>query len=195
MKSQIVFSIFPLFLASIYTSYAVGESLNYTRNELGVAGLGASLRYTLINDLHVAGASANEIWALFASNYAPHIFFKILPGNGGVGSLLRIVYPKRSIPRSNKEIFMTIDNRRPLKEVLQTEGGYLAMGVTFLMESFQIFPEGRKSCIIRSMVRYTVSDQFAPDVTPLISVEGLVSMAKAAAKYVIDHKKKLVADY
>ncbi|KAI3977888.1 hypothetical protein MKX01_036728 [Papaver californicum] len=194
MKSQIVFSIFLLFLASINTSYATGESLNCTLiNELGVAA-GASLRYTLINDLNVAGASANEIWALFI---LPGVFEKIeiLRGNGGVGSLLRIVYPEKSIPRWNKEIFVTIDNRRRLKEVLQSEGGYLAMGVTFFMESFQIFPKGHNSCIIRSMVRYTVPDQFAPDVTPLINVEGLVRMAKAATKYVIHHKKKLVADY
>ncbi|KAI3983697.1 hypothetical protein MKX01_001101 [Papaver californicum] len=180
MKNQIVFSIFLLF-ASIFSA--------------------ESLKYTLINDLDVVWASADEIWTLFASNDAPQIFLRLLPGvfekievlegNGGVGSILHITYPEGSVPLTNKEKFMTIDNRRRLKEVLQTEGGYLAMGVTFFMESFQITPKGYNSCIIRSMVRYRVPYVVASKVSYLISVEGLLDMAKVAAKYVIDNKKKI----
>ncbi|RZC75705.1 hypothetical protein C5167_051189 [Papaver somniferum] len=183
MKYQIVFSVFLLF-SSIYSA--------------------ESLKYTLISDLDVVGASADEIWALFASNDAPQIFQQLLPGvfekievlegNGGVGSVLRITYPKGSVPLTNKEKFVTIDNRRRLKEVLQTEGGYLDMGVTFFMESFEIIPKNYKSCIIKSMVRYTVPDAVASNVSHLISIEGLLGMAKVAAKYVIDNKKK-IAEY
>ncbi|KAI3873566.1 hypothetical protein MKX03_014484 [Papaver bracteatum] len=183
MKYQLVFSIFLLF-SSIYSAEC--------------------LKYTLISELDVVGASADEIWAVFASNDAPQIFQQLLPGvfekievlegNGGVGSVLRITYPKGSVPLTNLEKFVTIDNRRRLKEVLQTEGGYLDMGVTYFMESFQITPRGYNSCIIKSMVRYEVPDAVASNVSPLISVEGLLGMARVAAKYVIDNKKK-IAEY
>ncbi|KAI3907172.1 hypothetical protein MKW92_010401 [Papaver armeniacum] len=183
MKYLIVFSILLLF-SSIYSA--------------------ESLKYKLISELDVEGASADEIWALFASNDAPKIFQQLLPGvfekievlegNGGVGSVLRITYPEGSLPLTNKEKFVTIDNRRRLKEVLQTEGGYLDMGVTFFMESFEIIPNNYKSCIIKSMVRYTVPDAAASNVSSLISIEGLLGMAKVAAKYVIDNKK-IIAEY
>ncbi|MCL7048111.1 hypothetical protein MKW94_013223 [Papaver nudicaule] len=184
MKYQIVFSIFLLF-SSIYSA--------------------ESLKYTLINEMDVVGASADEIWSVFGSNDAPKIFLQLLPGvfekieilkgNGGVGSILRIVYPKGTVPLTNKEKFVTIDNRRRLKEVLQTEGGYLAMGATFYMETFQIFPKGHNSCTIKSMVRYEVPEKLASNVSPIISVEFLLTMAKVATKYVIENKKKISKYY
>ncbi|KAI3853315.1 hypothetical protein MKX03_021869 [Papaver bracteatum] len=157
------------------------------------------MRYRLVNELEVA-ASANDVWALFASNDAPKLFVQLLPGvferieilegDGGEGSILRIVYPAGSVPLTNLEKFVTIDNRRRLKEVLQTEGGYLDMGVTYFMESFQIITKGANSCIIKSMINYEVPDDLAANVSELISIEGLINMAKVAAKYVIDNKNK-----
>ncbi|KAI3983698.1 hypothetical protein MKX01_001102 [Papaver californicum] len=108
-----------------------------------------SLKYTLISELDVA-APAEDIWDLIASKDAPKTFQMLLPG---------------SVPLSNEEKFVTIDNRRRLKEILQTRGGYLDMGVTFYMESFQIFPRGRNSCVFKSMVRYEVPDELAPNVS------------------------------
>ncbi|MCL7037826.1 hypothetical protein MKW94_001784 [Papaver nudicaule] len=160
---------------------------------------GESLKYTLIGELEVA-ASASEVWAFFASNDAPKMFVQLLPGlferieilegDGGVGSVLRIVYPAGSVPLTNKEKFVTIDDRRRLKEILQTEGGYLDLGVTNLMESFQITRKGANSCIIKSMINYEVPDDLAANVAPLISIEGLINMAKVAANYIIDSKNK-----
>ncbi|RZC90460.1 hypothetical protein C5167_029593 [Papaver somniferum] len=177
MKYQIVFSIFLLF-SSIYMS--------------------ESLKYTLISELDVA-APADDVWALIASKDAPKTFEMLLPGmfekleiiegDGGVGTVLLVVYPPGSVPLSNEEKFVTIDNHRRLKEILQTKGGYLDMGVTFYMESFQIFPRGYGSCVFKSMVRYEVPDGLASNVSSLISVEGLLTMAKAAAKYVVDNNK------
>ncbi|KAI3873564.1 hypothetical protein MKX03_014482 [Papaver bracteatum] len=177
MKYQIVLSAFLLF-SSIY--------------------MAESLKYTLISELDVA-APADDVWALIASKDAPKTFEMLLPGmfekleiiegDGGVGTVLLVVYPPGSVPLSNQEKFVTIDNHRRLKEILQTKGGYLDMGVTFYMESFQIFPRGHNSCVFKSMVRYEVPDELAPNVSSLISVEGLLTMAKAAAKYVVDNNK------
>ncbi|KAI3860828.1 hypothetical protein MKW92_002235 [Papaver armeniacum] len=157
-----------------------------------------SLKYTLINELDVA-APADDVWALIASKDAPKTFEMLLPGmfekleiiegDGGVGTVLLVVYPPGSVPLSNEEKFVTIDNHRRLKEILQTKGGYLDMGVTFYMESFQIVPKGYNSCVFKSMVRYEVPDELAHNVSSLISVEGLLTMAKAAAKYVVDNNK------
>ncbi|MCL7034808.1 hypothetical protein MKW94_026403 [Papaver nudicaule] len=178
MKYQIAFSIFLMF-SSIYSA--------------------ESLKYTLINELDVA-APADDVWALIASKDAPKTFEMLLPGmfekleiiegDGGVGTVLLVVYPPGSVPLSNEEKFVTIDNHKRLKEILQTKGGYLDMGVTFYMESFQIFPKGRNSCVWKSVVKYEVPDELASNVSSLISVEGLLTMAKAAAKYIVDSKKQ-----
>ncbi|KAI3840736.1 hypothetical protein MKX03_023546, partial [Papaver bracteatum] len=75
------------------------------------------------------------------------------------------------VPRTNEVKFVTVDNHKRLKEIMQTKGGYLDMGVTFYLESFQIFERGYNSCVFKSMVRYEVPDELAPNVSSLISVE------------------------
>ncbi|KAI3939242.1 hypothetical protein MKX01_002110 [Papaver californicum] len=167
MKNQVVFFICLLFLVNT----------------------GESLKYTLVGELEVA-ASANDVWAFFASNDAPKLFVQRLPGvferietleGDGGGSV-----SSRSVPLTNLEKFVTTDNQRRLKEILQTEGGYLDMGVTYFMESFQITRKGSNSCIIKSMINYEVPDDLAANVSHLISVECLINMAKVASKYIID---------
>ncbi|KAI3849268.1 hypothetical protein MKX03_001667 [Papaver bracteatum] len=165
---------------------------------LFLIGKGNSLRYELINEMKV-NASANDIWAVYSSPDLPKLIVKLLPGvferidyvegNGGVGTILRLVYPPGSVPLSYKEKFITIDNRKRLKEVLQIEGGYLAMGVTFYMDSFKIIKTGCDSCIIRSITQYEVPDNLAAKISPLVSVDSLVGMATAISKYVLDSKK------
>ncbi|MCL7026741.1 hypothetical protein MKW94_006420 [Papaver nudicaule] len=115
------------------------------------------MRYELINEMRV-NASASDIWAVYSSHDLPKLVVRLLPsaiesidyieGNGGVGSILRLVFPPGSVPLTYKEKFITIDHRRRLKEVLMIEGGFLAMGVTFCMDSFRIIDN---SCIIRSI--------------------------------------------
>ncbi|XP_026417479.1 S-norcoclaurine synthase-like [Papaver somniferum] len=160
---------------------------------------GKSSKYTLVNDFNVA-ASADEVWAVYSSHNLTKLIVKLLPGmfkridvlkgDGGVGTILRLVYPPGSVPLTYKEKFVTIDNRRRLKEVLQIEGGYLEMGVTFYMDSFQVIKRGRDSCIVRSITKYEIRDNLAVKVSPLISVDSLVTMARAISKYVLENKKK-----
>ncbi|MCL7046586.1 hypothetical protein MKW94_003045 [Papaver nudicaule] len=156
------------------------------------------MTYKLINEMKV-NASVNDIWAVYSSPDLPKLITKLLPGavenidfvkgNGGIGTILRVVFPPGSVPLSYKEKFITIDNRRRLKQVLQIEGGYLAMGVTFFMERFKIIKTSRNSCTIRSIVEYEVPDKLAAKISPLISVDGFVMMAKSISKYVLDNKK------
>ncbi|KAI3840375.1 hypothetical protein MKW92_038867 [Papaver armeniacum] len=155
---------------------------------LFLIGNGNSMTYELINKMKV-NASANDIWAVYSSPDLPKIIVKLLPnvferidyvkGNGGVGTIIRLVYPPGSVPLTYKEKFITIDNRRR----------YLDMGVTFYMDTYKIIKTGSDSCIIRSMVQYEVPDNLAAKISPLISVDGLVTMARAISKYVLDNKK------
>ncbi|RZC92180.1 hypothetical protein C5167_000030 [Papaver somniferum] len=89
-----------------------------------LAHTGESMRYRLINELEVA-ASANDVWALFASNDAPKLLVQLLPGvferieilegDGGEGSILRIVYPA-AYPKA-------INNKRPKQGKHETQCG------------------------------------------------------------------------
>ncbi|OVA02903.1 Bet v I domain [Macleaya cordata] len=117
------------------------------------------MRYELINEFDVAGASADDIWAVYSSPDLPKFIVQLLPtvfqsidvveGDGGLGTIFHLVYPPGSKPLTYKEKFVTIDTRKRLKEVLQIEGGYLEMGCTFYMDSFQIFEKGCDRCVFR----------------------------------------------
>ncbi|KAI3970089.1 hypothetical protein MKW92_024091, partial [Papaver armeniacum] len=77
-----------------------------------------------------------------------------------------------------------IDHAQRLKEVQQISGGYLAMGVTSYVDKFKIISRGPNSCTIRSTTEYEVPDHLADKIKNLISIEGLVPMAKAIVEYV-----------
>ncbi|MCL7030496.1 hypothetical protein MKW94_019677 [Papaver nudicaule] len=168
---------------------------------LFLMGKGNAMTYELTNEMAV-NASANDIWAVYSSPDLPKLIVKLLPGvferidyvrgKGGLGTILRLVYPPGSVPLTYKEEFVTIDHRKRLKEVLQIEGGYLAMGATFYMDSFEIIKTGRGSCVIRSKTAFEVPDEKNVDlkVSKYVSVDGLVSMATAISKYVLDNKKR-----
>ncbi|KAI3862382.1 hypothetical protein MKX03_014400 [Papaver bracteatum] len=143
---------------------------------LFVMGKGNSMRYELINEMEV-GASAEDIWAVYSSPDLPRIIVELLPnvferinyvkGTGGVGTIIQVVYSA---------------------EVQQIEG-HIAMGVKFHMISFKIIKKGSYSCIIRSKIEYIVPDDLAAKIAPLINVKGLVGMARAITKYVLDNKR------
>ncbi|MCL7025597.1 hypothetical protein MKW94_012459 [Papaver nudicaule] len=151
------------------------------------------MRYELNNEIDVP-LSARSIWNVYASKDLPKLIVKLLPevfqqidyisGDGGVGTVIRIIFPPGSVPRMYKEVFKTIDHVHRLKEVQQLSGGYLAMGVTYYMDKFKIISTGPNSCIIRSTTEYEVPDHLAEKFTSLISIEGLVPMAQAIVKYV-----------
>ncbi|RZC67749.1 hypothetical protein C5167_011442 [Papaver somniferum] len=154
------------------------------------------MRYELINEFDV-NASADDVWEVYSSPNLPKLIVDLLPGmferidyvegNGGLGTVLRLVYPPGTVPRTYKEKFVTIDKSRRLKEVQQMEGGYLDMGVSFYMDSFEIIEQvGCNSCTIKSTTKYEINDdELAKKVSPLISVDSLVNMARGISKYVL----------
>ncbi|RZC48036.1 hypothetical protein C5167_040978 [Papaver somniferum] len=155
-----------------------------------------SMRYELNNEIDVP-LSASSIWQVYACKDLPKLIVKLLPdvfdridyikGDGGQGTIVRIVFPPGSVPRSYKEQFITIDHVHRLKEVKQYSGGYLAMGVISYIDKFKIISRGPNSCTIRSTTEYEVPDHLADKVKDLISIEGLVPMAKAIVDYVKEY--------
>ncbi|KAK9120548.1 hypothetical protein Syun_018165 [Stephania yunnanensis] len=141
-------------------------------------------------------APAKDVWEVYSSPELPTLIVKLLPtvfekieivkGNGGVGTVLHLTYPPGSIPLTYKEKFVTIDNRRRLKEVKQIEGGYLDMGCTFYMDSFLIKERSSKSCVIVSKTEYEVpsEDLLSKDVVILILGISTIRelMAEAVAR-------------
>ncbi|KAK9144284.1 hypothetical protein Sjap_004187 [Stephania japonica] len=160
------------------------------------------IRKELKHELPVA-ASAKEIWGVYSSPDLPKLIVKLLPsvfekieiieGDGGVGTVLRLTYPPGSVPLTYKEKFVTIDNKKQLKEVMQIEGGYLDMGCTFYMDSFHILENGCDACIIVSKTEYEVpNEEIASKVEPFVTIDSLASMATAITNYVLNRVRKVL---
>ncbi|KAI3837787.1 hypothetical protein MKX03_017178 [Papaver bracteatum] len=153
---------------------------------------------TLTSEFYVA-APAEDLWDVISAKdsyktiqmLVPGMFEKleILEGDGGTGTVLAVVFSPGTHFYVNSEEKVTIDNQRRVWEILQIKGGYLDMGVTSFMESFEIIPKGRNS-VYKTMIRYEVPDELAHKVSSLITIEGMLTMAKATAKYVVDSSKK-----
>ncbi|KAK9144285.1 hypothetical protein Sjap_004188 [Stephania japonica] len=152
------------------------------------------IRKELKHELQVP-ASADDVWEVYSDPDLPKIIVQLLPsvfekidvveGDGGVGTVLHLTYPPGSVPLTYMEKFVTIDNRRRLKEVKQINGGYLDMGCLFYMDSFQIFERGCDKCVVVSKTEYIVpSEEIACRVEPFISIDSLASMATAISNYV-----------
>ncbi|KAI3843448.1 hypothetical protein MKX03_011368 [Papaver bracteatum] len=157
------------------------------------------MNVTLTSEFDVE-APAEDVWDLIGSKdshktfqmLVPGMFEKlqILEGDGGIGTVLLVVFsPGTHVYVNSEEKYVTIDNNRRFWEISQIKGGYLDMGVTSFMESFEIIPKGC-NCVFKMMIRYQVPDELAHKVSSLVSIEGLVTIAKAAAKYVVDSSKK-----
>ncbi|KAK9144286.1 hypothetical protein Sjap_004189 [Stephania japonica] len=86
------------------------------------------IRKELKHELQVP-ASADDVWEVYSDPDLPKIIVQLLPsvfekidvveGDGGVGTVLHLTYPPGSAPLTYMEKFVTIDNRRRLKEVKQ----------------------------------------------------------------------------
>ncbi|KAI3931053.1 hypothetical protein MKW92_009168 [Papaver armeniacum] len=124
------------------------------------------MRYELNNEIDVP-LSASSIWQVYACKELPKLIVKLLhevfdridyiSGDGGVGTVIRIVFPPGEVPRSYKEMFGKIDHAQRLKEVQQISGGYLAMGVTSYVDKFKIISRGPNSCTIGSTMEYEMA--------------------------------------
>ncbi|OVA01281.1 Bet v I domain [Macleaya cordata] len=162
------------------------------------------MKYEFINELQV-DASADDVWAIFGSPNLSKVFLELLPsmveskcileGDGGLGTVFRVVYRPGYVPHTYKEKIVTIDHDKRLKEVQQIEGGHLEMGFTSYMKSGQILEikDCNNSCIIRSITKYEIKDDLEVmnnNVSSLITgLDTLVAFARAIPKYIQEQKK------
>ncbi|RZC47129.1 hypothetical protein C5167_040072 [Papaver somniferum] len=63
------------------------------------------------------------------------------------------------------------------------------MGVTLFIESFQVIEKDGDSSVVKSMVKYEVPDELAPNVSHLITPEDLLTRMRAGVKYALSLKK------
>ncbi|KAI3972382.1 hypothetical protein MKW92_027298 [Papaver armeniacum] len=146
-------------------------------------------------DLEVP-TSADSIWSVYSCPDIPRLLrdvllpgvfekLDVIKGNGGVGTVLDIVFPPGAVPRSYKEKFVTIDREKRLKEVIMIEGGYLDMGCTFYLDRIHVVEKTPSSCVIESSIVYEVKEEYADAMSKLITTEPLKSMAEVISNYVI----------
>ncbi|XP_026429879.1 S-norcoclaurine synthase 2-like [Papaver somniferum] len=82
----------------------------------------------------------------------------IIEGDGGVGTVLDVVFQPGAVPQSYKERFDTVDHENRILEVSIIEGGYLDMGCTSYLNRMHVIEITSKSCVIKSSVIYDVKE-------------------------------------
>ncbi|MCL7037610.1 hypothetical protein MKW94_007049 [Papaver nudicaule] len=133
------------------------------------------MRYEFINEFEV-DASADDVWAIYTAPNFPALAAQLL-----VYSKARILWKVmaaalvlfsvlcssqvRSVVPMYKEKIVTVDHEKKLKEIQMMEGGYLEMGCTFCMLSFEILAKERISCIIKTVTKYEISDDLTTGVS------------------------------
>ncbi|KAI3935096.1 hypothetical protein MKW92_029693 [Papaver armeniacum] len=154
------------------------------------------MRYEFINEFE-AHASADDVWGqVYGSPDYPKVVVQLLPtvvetkevlqGDGhDVGTVLRVVYLPGFVPRTYKEKIVTMDHKKRYKEVQMIEGGYLDMGFTYVMVIHEVLAKECNSCIIRSIVKCEVKDEFAANVSNIRNTfDGYVALARAVPEYI-----------
>ncbi|KAI3920325.1 hypothetical protein MKX01_000664 [Papaver californicum] len=158
------------------------------------------MRYEFINEIDV-DASADEVWAIYSSPDFCKLVVQILScileskdvveGDGrSVGTILRVVFLPGHVPRMYKEKFVTIDDDKRLKEIEMIEGGYLEMGFTFCMLSFEILAKESNQCIIKTVMKYEINDEVATGVTAHLnnSLDTWVTLARGVSGHIAQQK-------
>ncbi|KAI3935098.1 hypothetical protein MKW92_029695 [Papaver armeniacum] len=145
------------------------------------------MRYEFINEFE-AHASADDVWGrVYGFLDYPKVVVQLLPtvletkeileGDGhDVGTVLRVVYLPGFVPRTYKEMIVTMDHKKRYKEVQMVEGGYLDMGFTYVMVIHEV---------LKSIVKCEVKDEFAANVSNIHNTfDGYVALARAVLEYI-----------
>ncbi|MCL7027876.1 hypothetical protein MKW94_005345 [Papaver nudicaule] len=148
------------------------------------------MRYEFINEFEVS-ASADDVWAIYSSPNFHTLTVQLLPntlkskdileGDGcSVGTILCVVLlPGHGLPAS-KEKIVTVDHEKRLKEIQTIEGGYLEMGCTFSILSFEILVKEINACVIKTVTKYEINDDLAASVSGRLHtyLDGCVAIAQ-----------------
>ncbi|KAI3912354.1 hypothetical protein MKX01_013675 [Papaver californicum] len=161
------------------------------------------MRYEFTNEFEV-NASADDVWEIYSSpnfhaltvQLLPNIIKRkdILEGDGcSVGTILRVVLHQghSSLPMG-KEKIVTVDHEKRLKEIQTIEGGYLEIGCKFSMLSFEILVKERNSCIIKTVTKYEINDNFATTVSGHLHtyLNGCVTIAQGVSKHITEQNAR-----
>ncbi|KAF5200242.1 S-norcoclaurine synthase [Thalictrum thalictroides] len=140
---------------------------------------------------------ADVLWEIYGGLEFGRLAIRLLPkffsslevieGDGGVGTVLKLVFPEGAFLSYQKEKFTVIDNEKRLKVVEVIEGGFLELGFSFFRLYLQIIEKNPKSSIIKSTLEYEVKPGFEANVS-LVSAQNqvLVTIAEAITNYVAE---------
>ncbi|GMI97285.1 hypothetical protein HRI_003397800 [Hibiscus trionum] len=119
----------------------------------------------LTNELEVH-APASEVWEAFrnlgilrlAAQQNLIQSFQVLKGDGGVGTVVKIIFiPGNS---SYTERFIEVDTKRRLEVAQGLKGDYLAIGCSVQIVTFEMVEKSQNSSIIKAGIAYAVKKGF-----------------------------------
>ncbi|PIA39948.1 hypothetical protein AQUCO_02600411v1 [Aquilegia coerulea] len=136
---------------------------------------------------------ASEVWKIYGGLELADLICKLLPdifenvevveGDGGVGTILKIVYGKGTpMVTYQKQKFTVVDNEKRFIVAEVFEGGLLDHGFSLYRFMFQIIEKDANSSIIKSSIEYEVKPGSEAN-EAFSSVKGLEVMAEAVAKH------------
>ncbi|XP_047333084.1 norbelladine synthase-like [Impatiens glandulifera] len=155
---------------------------------------------TVSEELEV-NVSASKAWEVYSSLKLAKITEEKLKslidrleieGDGGVGTLIKIVFPSGGAVGFNSytEKFTKIDHEKRVKETEVVEGGYLDLGFNLFRVRFEVIdkedasPSPPSSCITRCTIEYEIKEEFAANAS-FVSIQTLVVVMNAAADFLI----------
>ncbi|MCL7049457.1 hypothetical protein MKW94_010491 [Papaver nudicaule] len=160
------------------------------------------MKYEFINEFQV-DVCADDVWAVYSSPNFPALTVQLLPGilkskdilegdGSGVGTVLRVVLlPAHGLPLPVcKEKIVTLNHEKRLKELQMIEGGYLELGCTSSMLSFEILEKERNSCVVKTVTKYEVPDDLAAGISGHLHtfLDAGIAIARGVSKYIIQQK-------
>ncbi|KAI3837236.1 hypothetical protein MKX03_004121 [Papaver bracteatum] len=157
------------------------------------------MRYEFTNEFEVDHASADDVWAIYTAPNFPTLSAQLLSGllkskdivegdGCSVGTIFSVVFLPGCVVPMHKEKIVTVNHEKRLKEIQMIEGGYLEMGCTFCMLSFEILVKERNSCIIKTVTKYEINDDLASGVSCHFHTgfDMLVALARQVSKHITD---------
>ncbi|CAK7339689.1 unnamed protein product [Dovyalis caffra] len=112
---------------------------------------------------------------------------EVIEGDGGVGTIVKLIFPPGTPGGYFKEIFRIMDDEKQVKETETIEGGYKDLGFDVYRIRFEIIAKDAESAIIRSTIKYEIDDTKA-ELVSLVTTKPLQTMAEEIGKYVSEKK-------
>nr|XP_043608910.1 norbelladine synthase-like [Erigeron canadensis] len=107
-------------------------------------------------------------------------------GDGGVGTILNLIFKPGFWVPSYKEKFVKVDHENMVKEAEVVEGGFLDIGFSLYRARIEIKvnpkDETGSSCVVKATIEYEVKEEAASNVS-LVNMDRLVYAIKIAGQH------------